>query len=172
MVFQINNIVKTQNLKSCPELNDKYGYIVKCCDDNRYGVLLSIKNKPISIHENNLVLFQEMNFRRHILGEKKINNEIEEAINHAVEKFDRGEYFSRGLIQQKMWNIMNLLYSESFLLVCDEDNPNKSEANKLNQTIKESISMVTKLKLKTFYTSKKIDKYIERCIQKIILNNL
>ena len=90
MTFQINNIVKTQNLNTS-SLNNKYGYIVKCCccDDNRYGVLLTIKKKPISIHEKNLVLFREMNFRRNILDEKKCLNEIDEAINYAVYTFDR-----------------------------------------------------------------------------------
>ena len=171
MTFQINNIVKTQNMNTS-SLNNKYGYIVKCCDDNRYGVLLTIKKKPISIHEKNLVLFNEMNFRRNILDEKKCLNEIEEAIDYAVYTFDRNEYFSPGLIRQKMWNMMNLLYSESFLSVCSEDDPNKLPAKKLNLNIKESMSAVSKLKLKTFYTSKKLDKYIERCIQKIILNNL
>ena len=172
MVFQINNIVKIQGLQSYSELNNKYGYIVKCCEDNRYGVLINTKNKPISIHEKNLVLFREMNFRRNILDEKEIVDKIEQAINYAIEKFDRSNYFSRGLIQQKMWNSMNLLYSESFLSVCDEDNPNKSIAKELNSTIKESINMVSKLKLKSFYTSPKLDKYIERSIQKLILDNL
>ena len=170
MVFQINNIVKIQGLQSYSELNNKYGYIVKCCEDNRYGVLIDTKKKPISIHENNLVLFREMNFRRNILDEKEIGDKIEQAINYAIEKFDRSNYFSRGLIQQKMWNTMNLLYSESFLSVCDEDNPNKSIAKELNTTIKESINMVSKLKLKSFYTSPKSDKYIERSIQKLILS--
>ena len=36
--------------------------------------------------------------------------------------------------------------------VCSEDNPNKSIAKELNSTIKESINMVSKLKLKSFYT--------------------